>query len=283
MKGFYYYQILRKTIIQFLDMFNDIWVAHYDPDTGAVTTRTLVPLKYGPKEKAYYWLKEYSTEEKLPILMVNLMGIDFAPERLVNKTQDIVVSVNPETGKATTVQNPVPYNLTFNLNIWSLHMVDIDQILEQILPFFAPHVMMRVYIPEIDAHVEVKVVFNSANPDIADDMAEEDWRVLKWTLTFTVQAWLFKPVTTDKPTVGETFIREGDNTLSSASSGATGSAEGLGAFKILEAMDMKEMDGDAWIMYQYEQWDGSIETPPVTGWFNKTRGSGKYGSINRLK
>jgi hypothetical protein len=297
MKQFYYYQILRKTIIQFLDMFNDIWVAHYDADTGAVTKRTIVPLKYGPREKAYAWLKEYSTEEKLPIMMVNLMGIDFAPERMVNKTQDIMVSVDPVTGKATTVQNPVPYNLTFNLNIWSLHMVDVDQILEQILPYFAPHTMIRVYIPEIGAHIEVKVVFNSANPDIADDLAEEDWRILKWNLTFTAQAWLFKAVETDKPTVGTglsggMFFREADPlTFSTMSSGATGGEVGDG-YKLIKGLELQneagdlydfEVDGDAWVMYRYEQWDGTTETPSITGRFNKTEGTGKYGTINRLK
>lgn len=195
-RTYYFYKVFRRTIIQFLDMFNDIQVARYDSN-GTQTGTILVPLKYGPKEKAYYWLKEYSTEEKLPIMTVNLMSIDFDSARMVNKNQTVVQSQDVEAITETYFPNPVPYNLMLNLNIWALHMVDIDQIIEQILPYFNNYTMMRVHIPELGAYLENKVIFSSAVPDIMDEWGEEDWRVLKWTLTFTVQMYMFRPLSSE--------------------------------------------------------------------------------------
>jgi len=253
-RTYYFYKVLRRTIIQFLNMFADIQVARYDND-GNITTHILVPLKYGPKEKAYYWLKEYSTEEKLPIMSVNLMSIDFDSARIVNKNDQVVQSQDVANRTETYFPNPVPYTLMLNLNIWALHMVDIDQILEQILPFFNPYVMMRVHIPELGAYIENKVVFNSAVPDIMDEWGEEDWRVLKWTLTFNVQMYMFRPLTAENDgklidkimarfyTTQAAMETETETTFTSGASGNYIQAiylEGIG------------FDESAQIMYNYE-------------------------------
>lgn len=253
-RTYYFYKVLRRTIIQFLDMFADIQVARYD-NNGNITSTILVPLKYGPKEKAYYWKKEYSTEEKLPIMSVNLMSIDFDATRMVNKNEQVVQSKNVGERTETYFPNPVPYNLMLNLNIWALHMVDVDQILEQILPYFNPYVMMRVTIPELEAYIENKVVFNSAVPDIMDEWGEEDWRVLKWTLTFTVQSYLYRPLTSEADgklidkimarfyTTQEALETETETTFTSGASGNYAQAiymEGIG------------FDETAQILYNYE-------------------------------
>lgn len=253
-RTYYFYKVFRRTIIQFLDMFNDIQVARYDSN-GTQTGTILVPLKYGPKEKAYYWLKEYSTEEKLPIMTVNLMSIDFDSARMVNKNQTVVQSQDIEARTETYFPNPVPYNLMLNLNIWALHMVDIDQIIEQILPYFNNYTMMRVHIPELGAYLENKVIFSSAVPDIMDEWGEEDWRVLKWTLTFTVQMYMFRPLSgeTDGKLIDKIMARiyttrtaletETETTFTSGASGNYDEAvylEGIG------------VDETAKVLYNYE-------------------------------
>jgi hypothetical protein len=195
MRTFYFYKSIRKTIIQFLDLFNDIYVARYD-NAGNVIKTVMVPVKFGPKEKAYSYKTEYSTEEKLPIISCVLRNIDFDESRMTNKYKNIRVSVNTTNKTLTQYVTPVPYNFLFDVTIWSLHIVDIDQILEQILPFFNPYVMIRSNIPELDTTYDIKVLFQSATPEVSEDFGEEDWRILKWTLTFNIQTYLFKPLTT---------------------------------------------------------------------------------------
>jgi hypothetical protein len=197
---YYFYKSIRRTIIQFLDMFNNIRIERYDT-SGNVKGQYLVPIRYGPKSKAYLWVKDQGRdEEMLPMMSVYLTGIDFDPIRLTNKFQDIRVSDSSDTG--LFAKNAMPFNIGFTLNIWALHMVDIDQIYEQILPYFSPHAFIRVKIPELNIAFDIKVVLTGCSPLMTDDVGEEEARVIKWDTTFTVQTWLFKPSLENIPLIG---------------------------------------------------------------------------------
>ena len=75
MKQYFFYKTFRKTIIQFLDIFNDIYIARYDID-GNVLRQVNVPIKFGPKSKAYMFIRnQQKTEEMLPMITVELQGI----------------------------------------------------------------------------------------------------------------------------------------------------------------------------------------------------------------
>jgi hypothetical protein len=45
---------------------------------------------------------------------------------------------------------------------------------------------------------QAKVIFNSASPDSDFEYADENFRVLKYNLEFTVQSYLFKPIESAK-------------------------------------------------------------------------------------
>ena len=48
--NYYYHQIVRKTLVSFGTLFNDIWVRHTDANDGSVGEMK-VPLAYGPSQK----------------------------------------------------------------------------------------------------------------------------------------------------------------------------------------------------------------------------------------
>lgn len=198
MKQYFFYKTFRKTIIQFLDIFNDIYIARYDID-GNVLRQVNVPIKFGPKSKAYMFIRnQQKTEEMLPMITVELQGISYDPNRMGARHENITISKSMPELSVDYYKNAVPYNLEFNMTMWALHMVDIDQMYEQILPYFAPHVFMRIDIPELDTKVEVKVILESCTPEMTEDADEEEARVLKWSSTFTAQTWLFKPIDDSK-------------------------------------------------------------------------------------
>lgn len=198
MNTYFYYKAIRRTIIQFLDIFNDINIARYDI-AGNVLKTVKVPIKFGPKSKAYLYVREQQrNEEMLPMISINLQGISYDPNRIGARHENITVNKTISELSTNYYKNAIPYNLEFNLTIWALHMVDIDQIYEQILPYFAPHIFIRVNVPELDTTVEVKVILESCSPEMTDDLGEEEARVLKWASTFTAQTWLFKPITDSK-------------------------------------------------------------------------------------
>ena len=98
MKTYYYYQSLRKTIIQFLDIFNDIRIARYESDGATVRGYLTVPLKFAPKTKAWYWINERKYDEILPIMSATMQSCEFATDRVVNKDMKIIKTI-VELGK----------------------------------------------------------------------------------------------------------------------------------------------------------------------------------------
>jgi hypothetical protein len=182
--------------MQFFDAFNDIKIARYAADGITVDRHIKVPIKHSIKEKVYYWLNERKDDEILPMITAYCSSIDFATERKVNSFHAFSSDCTDVGAVSSTVSrylHPTPYNLTFTMNIWALHMVDIDQIMEQILPFFGPHIFIRVGIPELNMAFDVKVIFQSATPEVSHEMADLEYRVINYTLDFQVQTWFFKP------------------------------------------------------------------------------------------
>ena len=117
------------------------------------------------------------------------------------------------------------------MNIWALHMVDIDQIMEQILPFFSPHIFVRIAIEELNTAFDTKIIFRSATPEVSHEMADLEYRVINYTLDFEVQTWFFKP-TSDIGLINkiygsyfpdaQAFANYINNSTSTFSSGASG-------------------------------------------------------------
>ena len=198
MKQYFFFNVLRKTIIQFFDAFNDIKIARYAADGRTVDRYITVPIKHSIKEKVYYWLNERKDDEILPMITSYISAIDFAADRKANGAYAFTAScadVGADSPAVSQYLHPCPYNLTFTMNIWALHMVDIDQILEQILPFFCPHAFVRVSIDELNTAFDVKIIFRSATPEVSHEMADIEYRVINYTLDFEVQTWFFKPTT----------------------------------------------------------------------------------------
>ena len=209
----YFYNAMRKTIVQFLDMFNDIVIARYNQDTGMVIKYIKVPLKFAPKTKQWYWteIKEAGDirDQVLPIMAINLENVAFAQDRQVNRNARIEAFNDGTDGKQFF--NPVPYNFSFSLQIAAEYMVDITQIIEQIFPFFTPEAWIRITIPELSIEglaengsagsdkLELRVVYEDSSKESPVELDEAGYRILLWTLNFTVQGYLFSPLQATKP------------------------------------------------------------------------------------
>jgi len=197
MRTYYYYKVLRKTVIQFMDLFNNIKIARFDPPNDFTSTRKTitVPVKFAPKEKIAYWIKERKNDQYLPIISVNIEILDYAEERKGNAFHTIVKSKSLDTGAISRFLSPTPYTITFTVRVWALYMLDIDQILEQILPYFNPYVYIKVNIPELDATMDLKVIFDTCAPETTLDLADDEYRVIQWSMTFRVMGYMFRKLT----------------------------------------------------------------------------------------
>ena len=193
---YYYHEILRKTIISFGTIFNDIHIRHKD-GTGKETSDMRVPLAYGPMQKFLARLEQQAdlnraTQITLPRMSFETTNIAYDATRKGGITQTFKAS---DGSKLRKVFMPVPYNLSFELNILVKLNDDALQIIEQILPYFQPSFNVTIdLISVIGEKRDVPIVLD--NISFQDDY-EGDFttrRALIYTLNFTAKTYLFGPV-----------------------------------------------------------------------------------------
>jgi len=193
MFGYFYNEILRRTIISFGTLFNNISIQQ---ENSVVN----VPLSYGPTQKFLARIEQSPDLNKptaitLPRMSFEFTGLTYDSSRKVTTTQQFVVkdpSDNTETKKAFM---PVPYNMQFELSVMTKLNDDALQIVEQILPYFQPAYNLTVdLVSTIQEKKDIPVVLE--NITMEDDY-EGDFtkrRVLLYTFRFTAKTYLFGPV-----------------------------------------------------------------------------------------
>jgi len=279
----YYYQVMRKIIVQFLDIFNDIKIGRYDTETGQLLSFVKVPLKFAPKSKNWYWVEKIDSsgqrirDKVLPIIGVYMVDAEIDSGRIVNKLHSSTTGFHERAGDRRLLKerfvNPVPYNFTFQVQILAEYMVDIVQITEQVFPYFTPNLNIKIQIPELDIdgktveELDLKVIYNGSNKDDPITMGPDELRYLRWNLDFTVEGYLFQPKF-DYPVIKEAYtefiigsLKEPDNIcepLSTPSGGVvtllnTGvSAEKFPLDTTTNELSGSLYDDDLKLLYTYE-------------------------------
>lgn len=198
---YFYNEILRKTVIAFGSLFNEITIRHTD-SADNVKSIIKVPLSYGPTQKFLARLRESpdlnkSTQITLPRMSFEFTGLTYDPSRKVSTTQSFTVRDPENSSETKKTYMPVPYNMQFELSIMSKLNDDALQIVEQILPYFQPAYTLSVELVDaINEKRDIPIVLE--NITMEDDY-EGDFqkrRVLIYTLRFTAKTYLFGPVST---------------------------------------------------------------------------------------
>ncbi len=94
--------------------------------------------------------------------------------------------------RVITTITSTPYNFSFDLVLYVRNVEDGTQLVEQILPYFAPDHTISMNLTGIQGDkVDVPIVLEGLSYDVAATGSPEETRVMTWTLTFTVQGWLY--------------------------------------------------------------------------------------------
>lgn len=201
---YFYHGIIRKTIIGFGTLFNNIEIRKVDSNEQVVSILK-VPLAYGPIQKFLARINQQPDLTKkstltLPRMSFEMKGITYDPSRKGSITQTF--KAVSSDNKLQKVFLPVPYNINFELAIMSKTQEDILQVIEQVLPFFQPAFNITINLVEtIGENRDVPIILNSVNPP--DDNYEgtfDETRVIIYTLNFTAKTSLVGPIvdSTDK-------------------------------------------------------------------------------------
>ena len=193
---YYYHEIIRKTIIGFGTLFNNIFIKHEGIDDSTLD-ETKVGLAYGPQQKFFAKIREQANLTKavaitLPRMSFEMTSVQYDPTRKSGITQTFKASDGTNLKK---VFMPVPYNIGFELSIFSKLNDDALQIIEQILPYFQPSFNITVnLVKSIGEKRDIPIVLDNIS---FRDEYEGDFTTrtaLIYTLQFTAKTYLFGPV-----------------------------------------------------------------------------------------
>ena len=194
--NYFYHEIIRKTVIAFGTLFNDIHVRHQD-QAGNDISDIKVPVAYGPRQKFLARITQQAelnkaTQITLPRMSFEITNISYDSSRKAGITQTFKAPNKENDNKLTKVFMPVPYNLGFELNILVKLQDDGLQILEQILPFFQPGFNLSIdLVKSIGEKRDIPMVLNSIQQqdDYEGDFSTR--RALIYTLSFTAKTFMF--------------------------------------------------------------------------------------------
>ena len=196
---YFYHEILRRTVVSFGSLFNEISIKHTD-NSGNVKSVIKVPLAYGPTQKFLARLEQSPDLNKpvqitLPRMSFEFTGLIYDPTRKSTTTQTFIAKSAVDGTETKKVYLPVPYNMQFELSIMCKLNDDALQIIEQILPFFQPSYSMTIELVDItNEKSDIPVILE--NITMQDDYEGNftTRRVLIYTLRFTAKTYLFGPV-----------------------------------------------------------------------------------------
>jgi hypothetical protein len=209
---YYYFQIIKKMVVVFGSIFNDMSIERSDA-SGNETELIKVPIVYAPKEKMLARLQGDPALDRPYSALLPRMSFewtDLSPDRgrhlpTMNKN---VVKNSTNLNHLYYQYTPVPYNMKFNLYIYTKNAEDGTKILEQILPFFTPEWTASVeLVPQMNETRDIPFVLDGYSIQDLYDGDFKTRRTLVHTLNFTCRTYLYGPVI-DKPIIKFVTISE---------------------------------------------------------------------------
>ena len=206
---YFYHQTLRKTVATFGTIFNNIKVIRADAN-GKVLNQTKVPLAYAPRSKFLERIRTTDNLEtdtkvalKLPRMSFEITSISYDAERKLPKMNNYYRYTDSTTNKNKFLA-PVPYLISFQLNVYSKTQDDALQIVEQIIPYFAPQysITVKPFSEFTDIKHDIPITLQSVT--FSDDFegSQETRRTIIYTLDFQMNTFFYGPV------YNQGFIRE---------------------------------------------------------------------------
>ncbi len=194
----YYHGVIRKYIIMFGNMFNDVDIVRYNK-TGQRVQTIRVPIAYGPREKYLARITQDPNLNRpvaiqLPRLSFEITTMSYAPTRALNKLQrNTAIGVGANTLRSQFT--PVPYDINIALYGMFANNEDAVQVVEQILPFFRPEWTHSIkLIPSMGEFYDIPTVLNDMSIEDTYDSDFQTRRSIIYTFNFTVKGYIFGPV-----------------------------------------------------------------------------------------
>ena len=198
----FYNKRVRTTVSIFGSLFNNIHVIRTNA-SNEVISQVKVPLSYAPKRNFLERLSAMADGEqaerrvamKLPRMSFEITDMSYDPIRQLPKVNAYRETLPTDNTKGRKVYTGVPYNIQFQLNIYAKSQDDALQIVEQIIPYFAPQYNLTVkpFTDYPDVKEDVPVILQGVT--FSDDFEGgfEQRRTIVYTLDFQMKINFYGP------------------------------------------------------------------------------------------
>lgn len=182
----FYYSTLRNATIAFGNLFNEIYI---ESEEKVIQ----VPLMYLPKEKFVQRVNarpelngpDVKVETTLPAMGFEMTDVAYDAERKLNK-------LNTLKHEDKKMLNRTPYLADFVLYVGVRKMDEGFRILEQILPYFTPELIVKIKDkPDYDIQSNIPITLQQTSYEVIADGDFEDRRSILWTLNFSAKIYMY--------------------------------------------------------------------------------------------
>ena len=212
----FYHKRVRTAVSVFGSMFNNLYVLRQN-SSGETISQVKVPLSYAPKRNFISRLQAMNNGEdaerrvaiKLPRMSFEITNMQYDATRQLPKNNNVSATVNNSITTRRKLYTATPYTISFQLNVYAKSQDDALQIVEQVLPYFAPQYTLTIKpfsdIPTLTEDVPITL----SGVTFSDDFegAVEQRRTIIYTLDFEMKIALYGPES------NKNIIREVNNDL----------------------------------------------------------------------
>ena len=217
----FYHKKVRTCVAIFGKLFNNLYVVRPN-------SQVKVPLSYAPKQKFLERIRENpdlsansQVAIKLPRMSFEITSFAYDATRQLTKVSTFNTLGTNNTNRQKFF-SPVPYSISFQLNIYAKNQDDALQVVEQILPTFNPQYTLTIkpFSEEYSTFKEdIPIIIQSLS--FADEFegALEQRRTIIYTLDFEMKVCFYGSIGTSD------IIRNAKTTIFDMAGGAGGDSD----------------------------------------------------------
>jgi hypothetical protein len=230
---YWYDEQIKRYLLQLVRVFSNFKVREFTKD-GINYNR--VPARYGDSSRMVASILRNNSENVInsaPFIAVTIQSIQPARDRthepfLVDTTQVAEREYDADTNTYSNTQGnlyttqrymPVPYNLTFNVDIWTTNTDTKLQILEQIFVLFNPSIQLQSNSNPLDWTSVFEIELSDISWSSRSVPAGVDESLDISTLTFNSPIWISPPAKVKRQSIIQQIIADVHSTSSIADLG----------------------------------------------------------------
>lgn len=202
MKDKQFYFELRDNTREFIRAFNNIVISRYNKER-IEQKRIPVRIFYAPKKAVVMSLNK-GKNITIPAISVVCTNYALDTQRIFNKAGGFRTNSTADSVEKI-MRQPVPINMSINMQILAKNQIDMDQILSNFVPNTTQYFVISLGLPpEVQATIpqELRCIVKwdgNVSLDYSATPTEQDDHFLTASTNFTLETWLFPKVVLEKP------------------------------------------------------------------------------------